>query len=93
MDGANKAVSMFLVVCSQISAKSFSLLISHKQRTAFYPNGFGKGHHHGRQVNFWMGEGQIEMHNPLAVMAINKTCASDGRCVLIKFGAQPKRKP
>lgn len=86
MDGANKAVDMFLVVCSQISARRFSLLISHKQRTAFYPNGFGKWHHHGRKVHFWMGGGQIEMHNPLAVMAINQTSALDGRCVLIKFG-------
>lgn len=67
-DSANKAAVMFLVVCSQISAKRLSLLVSHKQRAAFYPNGFGGRHHHGRKVTFWMSEGQIVMPNPLTFL-------------------------
>lgn len=31
-----------LVVCSQITAKRLSLLVSHKQRAAFCPNGWGE---------------------------------------------------
>lgn len=61
-DSANKAAVMFLVVCSQISAKGLSLLVSHKQRAAFYPKGFGRMLHRGGKVTFWMSEGQIRMH-------------------------------
>lgn len=58
-DSANKAAVMFLVVCSQISAKGLSLLVSHKQRAAFYPKGFGRMLHHcGKVTFFWMSEGR-----------------------------------
>lgn len=42
-----------LVVYSQITAKRLSLLVSHKQRAAFYLNGFGGRHRHGGKVTFW----------------------------------------
>lgn len=61
-DSANKAAVMFLVVCSQISAKGLSLLVSHKQRAAFYPKGFGRMLHRCGKVTSWMSEGQITMH-------------------------------
>lgn len=41
-----------LVVYSQITAKRLSLLVSHKQRAAFYLNGFGGRHRHGGKVTF-----------------------------------------
>lgn len=69
---------MFLVVCSQISAKRLSLLVSHKQRAAFYPNGFRGRHHHGGKVTVWMSEGQIVMlkkshHNKVKRVKLTKT--------------------
>lgn len=39
----HQSAVMSLVVCSQITAKRLSLLVTHKQRAAFYPNCLREG--------------------------------------------------
>ncbi|MEQ2158379.1 hypothetical protein GOODEAATRI_011699, partial [Goodea atripinnis] len=67
-------LAVVLVVYWQITAKKWSLLVSHKQRATFYLNGFGRWNHHGRKWDktvvsnddLLQRETRIRSHEPTA---------------------------